>query len=114
MNVGGAATAPPPPPPPPPRAPGAPPPPPPPPPAARPPPPPPPAPPPPRPAAPPPPAPHTPPNARRALHGRALDHALDQASVVAPVPFARNRSATATCIAIPAGSADSSTRIRGE
>ena len=37
-----------------------------------------------------------------------------QASVVVAVPFARNRSATATCIAIPAGSADSSTRIRGE
>jgi hypothetical protein len=40
--------------------------------------------------------------------------ALGQASVDVPVSVARNRSATATCIAIPAGSADSFTRIRGE
>jgi len=59
-------------------------------------------------------APHTPPNAWRARPGTRLDGALGQARVVAPVPFARNRSATATCIAIPAGSADSFTRIRGE
>ena len=47
---------------------------------------------------------------RRHPHGRQVARAQARAGA----PFSKKRSATATCIATPAASADSSTTIRGE